>query len=324
MHTLRLLISSLLFCLFVTSLAVAQEADLLVVKTGPDSATADTDVTYTVSVTNLGPDDSAAISLSDPIPPGMTFVSATPPGCATPAAGSGGTITCAIATLTAGSSVDYTFVFHIPPATAPGTTFVNIATASSATDPSEENNSGLAATSTPPPPSGDMSISKDGPSTAGPDTDIAFTIFVTNAGPDAAETVSVTDTLPGNLTFVSLVQESGLVMSCTTPVGGSGGMITCTADPFPAGANATFTLTAHVPSGTPSGTSYTNEAQVTAKNDPNPDNNESSVFMTVSSVDVSVTKTGDASVTAGTNATYTIVVANAPGSDTAVVNLIDH
>jgi len=322
MSKVRLLVVSLFVCLVAAPFAFAQEADLLVVKTGPDTAAADTDVSYDVSITNLGPDDSAPITLSDPIPAGMTFVSATPPGCTTPAVGSGGTITCAIATLTAGSSTNFTFVFHIPPQTPPGTTFVNTATASSATDPTDENNAGVAATSTPPAATGDMSISKDGPSSAAPDTDVVYTINVINTGPDAAESVSVTDTLPGNLTFVSL-GESGFDMSCTTPAAGANGTITCTADPFPANATATLILTAHVPAGTPSGTTYTNTAVVTAKNDSDAGNNSASTIVTVSSVEVSVSKSGSATVTAGTNATYTIVVANAAGSDIATVNLTD-
>src|SRR6185436_9143438 len=323
MHKLRFLFFSLLFCLFATSVAFAQEADLVVVKTGPDTSAADTDVTYNVDVTNIGPDDSAPITLNDPIPAGMTFVSAAPPGCTTPSVGSGGTVTCAIATLTAGSTASFTFVFHIPPATPPGTTFTNIATASSVTDPTDENNSGVAVTSTPPPATGDMSILKNGPSTSGPDTDVVFTIDVSNLGPDAATTVNVSDTLPGNLTFVSLVNTGFAMDSCTPPGAGSGGTITCLSASFPFGPTATLTLTAHIPAGTPSGTTYNNQATVTADNDPEPANNTASAVVTVSSADVSVTKTGDATVTAGNDATYTIIVANGQGSDTATVTLDD-
>lgn len=320
MHRLRW-IAFLLFVSIAAPDAFAQEADLLVAKSGPESAAADTDVTYDVSVFNIGPDTSAAITLSDPIPAGMTFVAATPPGCTTPAAGSGGTITCVIASLAAGSSADYTFVFHIPAGTAPGTTFVNIATASSATDPTDENNSGVAATSTPPPPLGDMTLSKNGPSTAGPGTDVVFTIDVTNTGPEDASNVSVSDTLPGDLTFVSLV-NTGFTMSCSTPAVGSGGTITCTAASFPPGVTATLTLTAHVPAGTASGTQYVNNVAVKADNDPNPDNDAAAAIVTVSSVDVSVDKNGPASVTAGTNASYTITVTSS-GPDAAVVNFTD-
>ena len=46
-----------LFLFIATALSVgAQESDVAVTKSGPDMATANTDVSYSVSVTNLGPD----------------------------------------------------------------------------------------------------------------------------------------------------------------------------------------------------------------------------------------------------------------------------
>jgi uncharacterized repeat protein (TIGR01451 family) len=57
--------------------AAAQESDVAVTKTGPDMASANTDVPYVVTVTNLGPDATATITLTDAIPDGMTFVSGT-------------------------------------------------------------------------------------------------------------------------------------------------------------------------------------------------------------------------------------------------------
>ena len=264
-------------------LAWAQSADLAVSKSGPAEAAAGSNVSYTVTVFNAGPDTALSITLTDPIPPGMTFVSATPPGCSTPASGSGGTITCTIASLAAFTSTDFTFVFNIPSATPPGTLFTNIATATSATDPNSENDSGVAVTSTPPPPQADMSISKTGPGSAGPDTDVAFTIAVTNAGPDAAFGVSWQDTLPGTMTFVSLVPTGGPAMSCTTPAPGSGGTITCTAVSFAAGATATFALTGHIPRDTLSETTFTNTVTVSATTaDPNTENSTDTTSVTVS------------------------------------------
>jgi len=302
-------------------LAFAQEADLLVTKSGPAQAPAGSDVTYTVTFTNLGPDDAAAVVLTDPIPAGMTFVSAmSAPGfsCTTPSPGSGGTITCTAATLPAAASASSTFVFHIPAATPPGTTFVNIATATSGTfDPNSENDSGLAATSTPAPPQADMGVVKSGPAAAGPNTDVIYTIVVTNGGPDAASNATVDDTLPGSMTFVSLTQ-TGAPMLCTTPTPGTGGTVSCTAISYAAGATTTLTLTGHIPAATPSGSLFFNTATVSATTtDPNPENDSSPSGLAVSSVDVSVAKQGPATVTAGGTVSYALLIANA-GSDTAV------
>src|SRR6185503_14265577 len=131
------------------------------------------------------------VALNDPIPAGMTFVSATqtsspPPAfaCTDPGVGNGGTVNCTAPSMLPGQSATFSFVFNIPPATPPGTPFTNIATGSATNpDPNEENNSSATGTTTPPPPSADMNIFKTGPNTAGPDTDVTFTISVSNSGP---------------------------------------------------------------------------------------------------------------------------------------------
>ena len=53
---------------------VATSADLAVTKTGPATAIAGTNVTYTLSVTNNEPSDAQAVSLMDTLPAGETFV----------------------------------------------------------------------------------------------------------------------------------------------------------------------------------------------------------------------------------------------------------
>lgn len=309
--------------LSVTLPAFAQAiSDILVEKSGPAQSAADTDVTYTVTVTNLGPDDSAQVVLNDPLPGTMTYVSHSQSSgptftCATPSVGSGGAIQCSITSMTAGSSAVFSFVMHIPPGTAPGTYFTNTATSTCATDPTDENNAGVATTSTPPPPQADMGVNKSAPDAAGPDTDVVYTLTVTNGGPDAASTVSFDDTLPGTMTFVSLTQSGSPALSCSVPSVGSGGTVTCTAATFAAGGSVTITLTGHIPAGTPSGTVYQNSATIKAVTaDPNQENDTALATTTVSNTDLSVTKSGPGSVNAASDATYVITVANA-GPDLA-------
>src|SRR6266550_4885356 len=50
-------------------------SDLTVIKNGPSSAAADSDVSFTITVINLGPDDAPIVTLRDVIPAGLTFVS---------------------------------------------------------------------------------------------------------------------------------------------------------------------------------------------------------------------------------------------------------
>ena len=61
-------------------------------------------LTYTVAVTNGGPTHASNVSLTDALPIGTTFVSATMPGwtCTTPAVGANGTVTCTLASFVPG------------------------------------------------------------------------------------------------------------------------------------------------------------------------------------------------------------------------------
>jgi uncharacterized repeat protein (TIGR01451 family) len=305
------LLAVVFLCLAALPLFAQSSADLQVTKDGPSTLVAGTDVPYTIVLTNLGPDDASTVDLNDPIPPGMTFVSINQPGgfaCSTPAVGSGGTVDCTNATMTAGTSVTFNLVVHLDPSTPPGTFFTNIATASSPDDPNDENNQGVSVGSTAPPPTGDLAVTKVGPDTAAANTDVTYTINVFNGGPQAASTVTVTDTLPGNMTFVSLTGTTGF--SCTTPSPGAGGTITCTIASYPANTGQIFTLVGHIPPGTAGGTEYTNTATVTSSNDENPDNNTSTVSTIVSSSDMSIMKTAPGTADAGTNAAYVITIMN--------------
>jgi uncharacterized repeat protein (TIGR01451 family) len=322
---LRWVLACLLTC---AAVAHAQEADLLVTKSGPDSAAAGDDVSYSIEVTNLGPDDANNASLFDPLPPGMTFVSIAQSGptftCTTPGVGFGGNVDCSIALLPVGQSTQFTLVAQIAPGTPPGSSFTNIATVSSQTfDPNSENDSAVAGT-TIPIPSADVYVQKDGPGAVGPDADVSYQITLGNAGPDDAASVSLSDTLPGTMTFVSLIQDSGPALSCTTPGAGSGGTINCSIASLPVGTSAVLTLTGHVPAGTPSGTEFTNVVLATAATfDPNSKNDSAVTTATVSETDLSVGKTAPPTADAGSDFSYTLTVANA-GPDSAIsVQLLD-
>ena len=297
------------------TVTVVAETDFFVSKDGPGTAAADTDVTFTITAGNNGP-DSGSISLTDTLPGTMTFQSITQTSgpsfpCPTqPTPGSGGTINCT-ATLLAGESATFSLVTHIPPGTAQGTVFTNQAMVSgNSVDPDGDNNLASASV-TVPIPQADVGVQKVGPDSAAPNTDVSYTITVNNSGPDAADSVSLTDTLPGTMTFVSIIQNSGPVFSCS-----GSSTVTCSILSLPAGTTATFTLTGHIPAGTASGTVFTNVAHVTTTtNDPNPDNNNSLTELTVVTSDLAVTKTGPAGAFAGNTISWTIAATN-NGPDT--------
>jgi uncharacterized repeat protein (TIGR01451 family) len=303
--------------------AAAQSADLFVTKTAPATASINTNITFTITFGNGGPDDAAAATFNDTLPADVTFVSYTQTtgptfGCTTPSVGSTGTVNCSIATLTAGDVAQFDIVVNVSPSAA-GTTLINTVVVSSQTpDDSDENNTSITGTSVPGGNSADVSIIKSGPSSAPADTDVTYTITVTNGGPNDAGHVQWTDTLPTGtpggpeMKFVSFMQTSGPKFNCGVPAATT----TCSLDPMPNGSTATFTFTGHIPSGTASGKTFTNVASVTSDNDPNPDNDSSATTLTVSSADISVNKGAPAVATAGMPFDYVITLANA-GPDAA-------
>src|SRR5258706_392956 len=326
-------VRSFLWSLIVVSLALisapafAQSSDLSVTKSGPSTAAAGTDVAYDISLVNLGPDGSALVTLNDNLPAGMTFVSLVQNSgptfsCSDPGVGNNGSITCTLATMTSGSSADFTLTVHIAPATPPSTFFTNTATITCATDPNSENDASTAVTSTPS-NDADVSVTKNGPSSAAPNSDVAYTISVVNNGPATATTVVLNDTLHSTMTFVSVVQNTGPAAACA-PAGLSSASCSF-ASPLANGAMATFTLTVNVPVTVTDGTVLVNNVNVsTGSFDTNSANNTAQVSTTVIGVtDLAVSKSGPGSVNAGSNLTYTIAVTNSGASAATSAALSD-
>ncbi|NOT61302.1 MAG: DUF11 domain-containing protein, partial [Acidobacteria bacterium] len=130
-------------------LALASSANLSVTKTdGPDPIVAGNNLTYTITVTNSGPDPAATVVLNDTLPAGTTFVSLTAPSgwsCTTPAVGATGTVSCSNASFAVGSAA-FTLVVNVG-LSAANSTLSNTATATSTTtDPAPGNESGTATT----------------------------------------------------------------------------------------------------------------------------------------------------------------------------------
>jgi uncharacterized repeat protein (TIGR01451 family)/CSLREA domain-containing protein len=121
------------FALLIRPLA-EEQADLEISKDdSPDPVTVGDNLTYTITVTNRGPDAATNVVVTDTLPSGVTFVSASP-GCVHAA----GVVTCNLGTIAVGDSVTITIVVTV---TAPGT-ISNTATVTSDTlDPNTANNS---------------------------------------------------------------------------------------------------------------------------------------------------------------------------------------
>jgi uncharacterized repeat protein (TIGR01451 family) len=117
----------------------------------------------------------------------------------------------------------------------------------------------------------EVSVEKVGPEMVTPGTDATYVITVTNAGPATATSVTLTDMLPANTTFLSETQNSGPAFFCVTPAVGANGTVTCTIPTLAAGVSAEFTIVVRVSAQT--GSTVANTATVSSPSDPTPGNN---------------------------------------------------
>jgi uncharacterized repeat protein (TIGR01451 family) len=136
------------------NVCVAPTADLSITKTdSPDPVTTGDDLTYTVTVTNNGPDPATSVVVTDNLPAETTFVSCSSTGGGV-CGGSGNNRTVTFPLLPSGQSQTITFVANVNCSVADGTVISNTATVSSSTpDPNTNNDSSTANTtaSNPPP-----------------------------------------------------------------------------------------------------------------------------------------------------------------------------
>ncbi len=149
----------------------------------------------------------------------------------------------------------------------------------------------------------DLSISKTAPSNVTAGNPIAYTLTVNNAGPDVANSVSVTDVLQTGHTGIS---ASGTGWTCNVV----SLTVTCTASSLVTGTAPSITINATAPA-TPQ--TFTNVANVSSTNDSNGANNSGSAIVTVDPVqaDLSVGGTAPAGpVAGGTSVVYQFNVTN--------------
>ena len=138
-------------------------------------------------------------------------------------------------------------------------------------------------------------------------TNITYTQVVTNNGPSAAASVTLTDVLPANTSAVSLTGPGGWTCTLATLI--------CTNASLAPGAPATITFVVKVTNGTAAGTAINETVNVTTTTaDPVLTNNSataSDVVALATQADLITTNSASPTlVAAGSNVTYTQTVTN--------------
>jgi len=293
-----------------TATTTPTQIDLSLTKTVDDNTPdRNQNITFTVTVSNAGPNQATGVVVNDLLPAGLTFVSSSP------SQGSyvSGTGVWTVGAINSGASA----TLQIVAAVATSTVKVNTAqvTAAAQTDVDSTPNNNVPteddqASQTITPNIADLSVSKTvDDNTPDKNQNVTFTVTVANAGPAQATNVAVTDLLPAGLTFVSSTPSQGSYVS------GTG---VWTVGSINSGANATLQIVATVIT---TGAKV-NTAELTAADpfdpDSTPGNNlaseddQASQTVTPNVADLSLTKTvNDNTPDRNQNVTFSLTVSNA-------------
>ena len=250
------------------SLSVMAVADLSVDKSGPATATAGTDITYTLSIVNDGPSTAQGVVVTDVVSTGAQILSVSGSGGATCNAGVPGDAAlpsvCSFGNLAPGDARTMTVQVHVLPDFA-GALHDDARVTSSTFDNDLSDNLDTIVTDVT--GSADLSITKsDSPDPVLAGDELTYTINVTNSGPSTANDVEITDELPDGTTFVEGVDGNGATVCALVQPG----TVICDLGSMAPGASVTVYLTVTVDPSLPPDAVLENTATVTSST-PDPD-----------------------------------------------------
>jgi uncharacterized repeat protein (TIGR01451 family) len=293
-----------------TTIATADQADLLIEKIGPALKFPGDTGFYTITVTNRGPATASAVEVVDTMTAGLLF------------AGNSGACArafpCEFESLQPGQSVVITTSVTVDPALPTPATVVNNATVTSTltADPDPSNNTSAVNTLVDAASNANLTVIKvDSPDAVVAGTPLSYALSVLNSGPGAATDVVLTDVLPAGVTVISATPTRG---TCTTTT-----PLTCSIGTMAAGAVVEIGILATAPSG--SGGIVNTASVVSSAPDPDVSDNttteNTNVLPGVS--DLAITKVTTTPPIPGLAGTYQIVVRNNGPSAVAGAAVVD-
>jgi uncharacterized repeat protein (TIGR01451 family) len=274
-------------------------ADNTLTATGLATVMATSNLTYSISVTNLGAATASNVVVSDVLPPGAVFVSASSGGTHNAGVVSWPTLT----NLVTGARTNYTVTIRVPAAG----TLTNIVYSTAFTaDPDPSNNNGTGTNNqvlTTITPLADVATTVTGPASVPALADYSYTLTLTNTGPSPASDVVVSSALPAGVTFVSASDDGTH----------DAGVVTWSLASLASGATTNLSLTVTAPA---DGTLTNTAASIAATTDLVPANNDGTapaaqvVTTVLPRADVVTTLAGPTSVVTNAPFRYTVSVAN--------------
>lgn len=266
----------------------------------PDPVVPGEQLTYTVLVTNNGPSVATGVTVTDMLPAGVRFTSATSSQGTT--AHDNGSVSADLGRLDPGDSATITIVSDVDAGqTSP---LLNVATVTGNEEESNlDNNRDEEPTAVV--PRIDLTIDKsDNPDPVVPGEQLTYTVVVTNNGPSVATGVTASDRLPAGVSFASVTSSQGTALHDSGEVSA----ILGTLDP---GASATITIVTDVSAAQT--LPLLNVVSVKAnEEESNLDNNrDEEPTAVVPQVDLEIDKSDDPdAVVAGEQLTYRLIVTN--------------
>jgi len=189
-------------------------------------------ISWTITVTNSGSAAATDVSVTDTVPAGVTAITANGTGWSCGV--SGQIVTCTRPSLAAGANASITIAGTAPAAAG------SITNTCTVTAPGSTSDSTDCLVSTVITPRSSVTFTKTAaPNPVAAGMPITWTVTASNAGPNAATNVVMTDTVPTGVTGIA---ASGAGWNCSV----SGQVVTCTRASLPVGSSA-ITITGNAP-----------------------------------------------------------------------------